>query len=92
MTRLGYDTSVAKLPGGGGSGRRGRARNADRSPGHVMVVRIGSSALSSFEPNDATGPWYPKRASLQLCGPPRRGRHFFDIGWRERPTKTWLAK
>jgi len=27
-----------------------------------------------------------------FAAPQDGGRHFFDIGWRERPTKTWLAK
>jgi hypothetical protein len=36
---------MAKLPGGGGSGRDDRVRDADRSLGHVMVVRISSAAL-----------------------------------------------
>lgn len=44
----GHDPFMAKLPGGGGSGRYDRARNADRSPGHVMVVRISRSALAPW--------------------------------------------
>ncbi len=45
---------MAKLPGSRGSGRRHRARDAHPSPGHVMVVRVGSSALAVTE--------------LRLCG------------------------
>jgi hypothetical protein len=44
----GHDPFVAKLPGGGGSGRYDRAGNADCSPGLVMVVRIGGSALAAW--------------------------------------------
>ena len=52
---------MAKLPGGGGSGRRDRARNAGRSLGHVLVVRVSSAELSSLELNEA-GP-----LDLQTC-------------------------
>jgi hypothetical protein len=39
---------MAKFPRGGGSGRYDCPRNADRSLGHVMVVRIGSFALAAW--------------------------------------------
>jgi hypothetical protein len=40
-----HDPFMAKLPGGGGGRRYDRARNADRSLRHNIVVRISGFAL-----------------------------------------------
>ena len=58
---------MAKFCGGGGGGHDDRARDADRAPGDVVVVRIGSAALAAWN-------WIRRRliadcASLRLCGP-----------------------
>lgn len=69
---------MAKLPGGGGSGRYGRAHNADRSPRHVMVVRIGRFALAAWNqlrlgPVDVGSCITPTLQPLK-AGPPHFGR------------------
>ena len=43
-----HDPFMAKLPGGGGSGRHDRARNTDGSFAHVVVVRISSFPLAAW--------------------------------------------
>jgi hypothetical protein len=74
---------MAKLPGGGGSGWYDRARNADRSPGHVMVVRISSSALAARDLMEIQGTERQGmdrgscRLNVPICGP--RSRISYDL-------------
>ena len=67
---------MAKFPRGGGSGQYDRARNADRSSGHVMVVRISGFPLTAWNQGC---PLVLVRASLQLRSPSKRGRHIFGV-------------
>ena len=78
-----HDPFMAKLPRGGGSGRHDRARNADRSFAHVVVVRISSFPLAAW--NEITR-W---RVSCRLCitptlRPRNRGRCFWVTDKAER--------